>query len=79
MMLGVSIVAGIPSGSIYSVSFSRVLDNSHEIKKHNENQLNISRSGVIENEDISKIITENERELAINWLLIAMDFGSFLA
>ena len=76
LMLVASIIIGIPAGSVYSGSIAKVLDNEAALRMPD---------GIYYRQDMDTEtaehmeLTEAERELAINWILIMMDLGSFLA
>ena len=75
-MLVASIIVGIPAGSVYSGSIAKVLDNQSHLRMQEgvyyKQELNTEEAEHLE-------LTEPERELAINWILIMMDLGSFIA
>ena len=72
MMLIMSILVGIPAGSIYSVALIRVFDTQPVVERQSMSSEPF--------DDNSKVhLNENEKELAVNWILNMMDLGSFLA
>ena len=76
LMLVASIIVGIPAGSVYSGSIAKILDNDSALRI----QEGIYYRQEIDTEVAEHLeLTESERELAINWILIMMDLGSFLA
>lgn len=76
LMLVISIIVGIPAGSVYSGSIAKILDNEISLRIHD----GIYFRQELDTEEAENMeLTEGERELAINWILIMMDLGSFLA
>tara|TARA_B110000285_G_C14542400_1_gene345570 strand:- start:196 stop:450 length:255 start_codon:yes stop_codon:yes gene_type:complete len=75
-MLVTSIIVALPAGSMYSGTIVKVLDNDVRLHAHD----GIYFREDLDTETIEHLeLTEGEKELAINWVLIMMDLGSFFA